>query len=249
MKMMEEGLTLTSTPITRPKLYEIVAERLEQMILSGELKPGDPLPSERDVMSAYQVGRPAVREAFLALQNKGLIVTESGRRARVTAPSIERILVSLNATVQVLLNDDEDLQNVYNARVFVEKAMARHAARHITDAQLAELRMVLEENRKAVGNRQAFIDTDVQLHRLIFQTSDNPVFQSIYEVMTNWLMYRWSRIERNDQTESLAYDGHRSLVEAIASRNPDAAERRMQEHLTSSWTIWSRNTPKATPRA
>lgn len=242
-------MTLTSTPITRPKLYEIIAERLEQMILSGELKPGDLLPSEREVMAAYQVGRPAVREAFLALQNKGLINTESGRRSRVTAPSVERILVSLDSTVQLLLNDDADLQNVYAARVFIEKAMARQAAKDITDDQLTELRAVLEANRKAIGNRQAFIDTDVQLHRLIFQTSDNPVFQSLYEAMTHWLMYRWSRIKRSDQTEALAYEGHRTLVEAIASHDPDAAERGMQDHLTSSWTIWSRDSDRASPHA
>lgn len=237
----ETRLELESTPISRPKLYEIVAEKLEQLILSEQLKPGDALPSERDLMAAFHIGRPAVREAFLALQNKGLIVTESGRRARVTTPSIEKVAVSLNATVRMILSDGQSLRNLYEARIFIEKAMARNAALHITDDQLKDLRQALRNNETSIGNRQAFVDSDVAFHRILFLVPGNPVFESIYTVLMTWLMYRWSKIPRNRKTETLAFEGHRAVVEAIAARDPDAAELKMEEHLNSSWTIWSPN--------
>lgn len=228
-----------SGPITRPKLYEIVAEKLEGMILSEELKPGDELPSERDLMAAFRIGRPAVREAFMSLQNKGLIITESGRRARVAAPSIDKVASSLNATLRLILGDQQNLKNVYDARIFIEKAMARNAALSITEAQLGELRQAVADNEAAVGNRQAFADSDIRFHRLLFLIPGNPVFESVYTVLMTWLMYRWSKIRRTRQTETLALAGHKAVLAAIEARDPDAAEARMQDHLNASWEIWA----------
>ena len=91
-------LILEPSPIRRSKLHELVSQKLEDMIRSGELKPGDRLPSERDIMAAYGIGRPAVREAFLSLQSKGFITTESGRRARVTVPSVDNIFTPWTAS-------------------------------------------------------------------------------------------------------------------------------------------------------
>ena len=79
MEIVAENSILQPGPIRRTKLYELVTQKLENMIRSGELKPGDKLPSERDIMAAFNIGRPAVREALLSLQSRGLIVTENGR--------------------------------------------------------------------------------------------------------------------------------------------------------------------------
>ena len=72
------NLVLERSPIRRSKLHELVSQKLEEMIRAGDLKPGDRLPSERDIMTAYGIGRPAVREAFLSLQSKGFITRNRG---------------------------------------------------------------------------------------------------------------------------------------------------------------------------
>ena len=69
-------------PITRQKLSDQVFDRLWEMIVSGELKPGDTIPSERKLMERFAVGRPAVREALQALANKGVITISHGERSR-----------------------------------------------------------------------------------------------------------------------------------------------------------------------
>jgi DNA-binding FadR family transcriptional regulator len=125
--------------------------------------------------------------------------------------------------------------------MFIEKAMARNAAIHIADEQLKELQRALKSNEAAIGDRQAFVDSDVAFHRILFLVPGNPVFESIYTVLMTWLMYRWSKIPRDNETEALAFEGHRAVVRAIARRDPDAAEKKMEEHLISSWAIWSRN--------
>jgi GntR family transcriptional regulator, sialic acid-inducible nan operon repressor len=73
----------TITPVQRRKLFQEVLDRLLERIRAGEFAPGDQLPSERDLMQSYAVGRPAVREALQALERDGIVSISHGERARV----------------------------------------------------------------------------------------------------------------------------------------------------------------------
>jgi DNA-binding FadR family transcriptional regulator len=233
-------LVFQQNPIRRLKLYEMVAQKIEDMIQCGELKPGDQLPSERDIMTAFSIGRPAVREAFLALQSKGMIITENGRRARVRTPSVDNVFTTLDGVVGLMINQAESLKNLFDARVFVEVAMARHAAKVIDNARIAELKEVLDANRRAIGHREQFMQTDIAFHRILFQMANNPVFDAVHAALVNWLTERWRRIDRTNATEALAYQGHLQIYQAVNKGDPDAAERVMQKHLAASWKVWAK---------
>lgn len=240
MDVVVENSILQPGPIRRAKLYELVTQKLEEMIRSGELKPGDKLPSERDIMAAFNIGRPAVREALLSLQGKGLIITENGRRATVSQPSVDNVLTTLDSVVGVIIANADSFKNLYDARVFLEAAMARNAAREIDDKLLAQLKAALEANRRAIGNRELFMQTDVKFHHVLFLVGNNPVFKAVHDALVKWLMERWRNIARNSSTETLAYEGHLQIYKAICRRDPDAAEAAMRKHLASSWKIWTR---------
>ena len=96
---------MTSSPSLRAarKLSDDIGERLLKRIQSGEFAPGDPLPSERELMRAYAVGRPAIREAMQDLQRMGLLEIRHGRRARVAAPSIGRMVDQIGETMRHFL--------------------------------------------------------------------------------------------------------------------------------------------------
>jgi GntR family transcriptional regulator, sialic acid-inducible nan operon repressor len=232
------------SPIRRSRLHELVANRLEYLIQSGALKPGDRLPSERDLMAAFSIGRPAVREAFLALHNKGLITTENGRRASVCFPNIDRVFNGLDAVVGLILNDSSNLKHLFDARVFLEAAMARNAAIAIDDIQLDALNGALTANKLAIGNRAAFVETDIEFHRILFTISPNPVFEAVHKALVSWLTDRWSQIHRDTSTETLAYKGHLQIFRAIRKRDANAAEAAMRNHLALSWAIWTRHLPE-----
>jgi len=240
MDVVADNSILQAGPIRRAKLYELVTQKLEDMIRSGELKPGDKLPSERDIMVAFNIGRPAVREALRSLQSRGLIVTENGRRATVSQPSVDNVLTTLDAVVGVIIANADSFKNLYDARVFLEAAMARNAAKEIDDALLAQLKAALEANKRAIGNRELFMQTDVKFHRVLFLVGSNPVFKAVHEALVKWLMERWRTIARNTSTETLAYEGHLHIYKAICRRDPDGAEAAMRKHLASSWKIWTR---------
>ncbi|MCX5496614.1 FCD domain-containing protein [Kaistia dalseonensis] len=232
-------LDLAPGPIHRPKLHELVASRLEALIRSGQLKPGDSLPSERDIMAAFNTGRPAVREAFLSLQNKGLIVTESGRRARVRQPSVDNVMTTLDGVVSMIIDDRKSLKDLFDARVFIEAAMARHAAQYINADQLRALEEALAQNRRAIGDRQGFDASDIVFHRILFAVAGNPVFDSVHSALVSWLMDRWARLVRNEQTETAAYEGHAAIFAAVSRKDPDQAEAAMRDHLGASWAVWA----------
>ena len=99
MKPMSNSVPSMTTvaPIRRRKLYEEVVVRLEAMIHEGELNPGDLLPSERELMLHFGVGRPAIREALFALHRMGLVIVANGERPRVSSPTPKTMLGELAA--------------------------------------------------------------------------------------------------------------------------------------------------------
>lgn len=225
-------------PISRPKLYEVVAAQLEAAIRDGRLKPGDQLPSERDLMQTFDTGRPSVREAFLFLEKKGLIETENGRRARVRKPDVGSVLESLDSVIHLSLQDPETFKDLFAARSFLEQAMARNAAGTISYERLAELRERLEANRRAIGDRHEFVRTDALFHRALFEASGNRIFEAVHDAFAGWVAERRAKLERHSFTEERAYRQHLEIYKAIEARDPDAAETAMREHLKGWWAAW-----------
>ena len=116
--------------IVRRKLSDQVFERLHAMI-GGELKPGDVLPSERDLMERFGVGRPAIREALQSLQNKGLITIAHGERSRVNVLSTDLAVEQMNEVARLLLSTEpSNLEYLKQARRLFETGVVGIAARY-----------------------------------------------------------------------------------------------------------------------
>jgi DNA-binding FadR family transcriptional regulator len=94
-------------PIQRRRLSKGVEERLLGMVEHGDLKPGDILPSERQLMEAYGVGRPAIREALQNLERMGLVEIRHGGRPRLATPSVGSIFGQIGTTLRHMLSYSE----------------------------------------------------------------------------------------------------------------------------------------------
>lgn len=219
------------TPIRRRKLSEEVALRLEAMIQEGGYRQGDQLPSERELMKQFGVGRPAVREALFALQTMGLVAINSGERARVTRPTPKLVIESLAGAARLLLSRPDGVRHFQDARTFFEIGLARHAAAHATEADLAELGRALEENRKSIGNIRRFEQTDMAFHYVLAVIPRNPIFTAIHGAIAEWLMEQRTITLTYPGQNEVAYRAHEAIYEAIAARDPDRSERVIREHL------------------
>src|SRR3978361_2195504 len=120
-------------PIARRKLSDEVFDRLKTMITSGEVRPGDTMRSERELMERFGVGRPAIREAMQALSNLGLLTISHGERARVNMLTARSVTQQVDMAAQIMLATSPDsLGHLKEARLFFERGMAREAAERAT---------------------------------------------------------------------------------------------------------------------
>jgi DNA-binding FadR family transcriptional regulator len=219
------------TIIRRRKLYEEIAQHLEQRIRDQAIAPGEQLPSERDLMREFGVGRPAVREALFHLQKMGLVELRSGGRARATRPTPKFVVDSLAGSARYLLAQPDGVRHFQQARAFFETGLARYAAEHATDEDLRDLRAALEANRRSLGDVAKFERTDVEFHHILAAIPRNPIFEAIHAAIVEWLVeQRHVTLTYPGQNET-AYDYHAKIYEAIAARDPDRAEGVIRAHL------------------
>jgi GntR family transcriptional regulator, sialic acid-inducible nan operon repressor len=217
--------------IKRRRLYEDVASGLEQMIRDGEFSPGDQLPSERDLMVRFGVGRPAVREALFHLQKMGVIEVRSGERAKVTRPTPKAVVESLAGAARHLLAEPDGVRQFQNARAFFEIGLARYAAEHASAQDLQELAAALDANRQTIHDIARFERTDMAFHYVLAVIPRNPIFTALHSAIAEWLIeQRRITLSYPGQNE-VAYRAHAEIYEAIAARDPDRSERVIRSHL------------------
>lgn len=224
---------LAAHPIRRRRLSDEVLAEFERLIVSGAYAPGDLLPSERELMERFRVGRPAIREALFSLQKSGLVALTSGARARVTEPSADRVISQLTGAARYFLSTEEGERAFQDARMFFEVGLARNAATHATREDIARLKRALRANENAVGDVEEFQRTDVAFHVQLALISKNPIFKAIHDAIEAWLLQqrRISLIVPGALSE--ARDYHRRIFEAIAAHQPDRADEAMRDHLRS----------------
>lgn len=239
-------------PIIRPRTFgraaDVLADRVGAMIAAGDIVPGHRLPPERDLMLHFGVSRTVVREAIAKLASRGLIQTRPGFRPVVRKPDYEAAMDSLSHMVGHLVRDQGGVRDLFETRIFLEAALARHAAKSARKQDIDDLRLALERNRKAIGDREAFYATDVAFHAVLYRVPRNRVYPAIHHAYVEWLMGHWAAMERAADVDRLNHAGHAAIFEAILNRDPDSAEAAVQRHLEVAWEF-VRSTFAATSRA
>ena len=125
--------------VRRRKVHEDVAEQIERQILLGGLEEGDRLPSERNLMEAFNVGRPAVREALLLLQRSGFVEVSNTGRPIVARPTTTKVVEQLSGSARFLLSTKDGERAFQDARRLFEAAIARNAAEIATPQDIETL--------------------------------------------------------------------------------------------------------------
>ena len=221
---------MTTVAIRRRKLYEDVADHLDKLIQAGAYAPSELLPSERDLMKHFGVGRPAVREALFHLRKMGVVELRSGERARVTRPTPQLVINALAGTARHMLSAPNGVQEFQGARAFFEVGLVRHAANFATRQDIADFEIALESNRQSLGDLDRFQTTDVAFHYVLAVIPRNPIFLAIHAAFAEWLLeQRKTTLAAGE--DQIAYEAHHAIFRAVAERNPDRAEKAMNDHL------------------
>jgi GntR family transcriptional repressor for pyruvate dehydrogenase complex len=214
-------------PIERPNTYELLAQRLLGLIASGEIAGGQPLPSERELVERYGVGRSSVREALRTLESKGLIHQRGKGRFVAAEPQ-----APLNSSLQVLLELQEvDRNELFEVREVLEGETAAFAAQRRTDEDVLAMAETIDAMASSLDSADSYIDADLQFHLAVARASRNRIalhmMHAIREVLRRSLLTLYS-VPGGPQA-SVAH--HRLILDAIVAKDADAARERMREHL------------------
>ncbi len=220
----------TGTTDQRRRKFSNIAEHLELQILSGRIRPGDRLKSERAYMAQFGAGRSSVREALFSLQRKGLITLRLGARAEVVEPSAAGILDELMTAAQYFARRPQGVRELQGARVLLEGGLARTAALNATDEDLVRLEDALQANL-AASDPDRFIATDLAFHRTIASVSRNSIFMALELALSEWLREQRNESARAGASMEVVRMHHSRIFRAIADRDPVAAQAAMEAHL------------------
>ncbi|SEL46462.1 transcriptional regulator, GntR family [Roseovarius azorensis] len=223
---------MKAEPIRRRKLAHEVLDRMLERMREGEFPVGSTLPSERELMEFFSVGRPAVREALQAMERMGFIAIVHGEGAKVLPVTASTIISQISESAMHLLNSDEDLlEHLKNARAFFEVNMVRTVIETVDEEGLKRLKAALEENRADMDDQQRFHEADMEFHRTIAKLSGNPIFFAVSQAMLEWLRTFHSDLVWNPGQEDMIIAEHEEIYNLIAARDADGAARAMANHL------------------
>jgi DNA-binding FadR family transcriptional regulator len=225
---------LAYKPLRKSRLYEQVVEQIQQSIIDGKLQPGDRLPSERELAETFQVGRPTVREALRTLGMMGLIEVRTGQKGSVVrASDISQYVETMRIQLSMMIRADETtLQELWEVRKPIERAIAHAAARQATAADMHQLQGLIREMETALGDMQRYFSLALQFHRELAAATRNRVYPLIWRLLDDLLLQAYvpnlQRLFPRGAAKLLA--GNKVLLKAIQSRNPAAIDRALVTH-------------------
>lgn len=222
----------------RQKLSDLAVERLVELLMSRDLKPGDALPSEADLARAFGVSKPVVREAMHRLVSMGVVDIRQGKPASVRAINSEPLALFFRFAMRA---SPRGLREAVELRRTLETDIAMQAAVHITEAELIELAAVVEEMRAAGEDPEAWVSADVRFHQLLARASGNSLVLFLIEALRATMeeTIRIMHAQRPLRDQNATFRRHVAIHQAIAARDPAAARAAMEAHFTATQPIVS----------
>ena len=220
--------------IAAEKIATAIVRQVEQLILQGVLRPGDRLPSERELAERMEVSRPTLREALADLEERGLIVTRPGggtHVAEVLGSAFGAPLIELFATHDLALFD-------YVAfRRDLEGLAAEQAALRATETDLTVIDSVFTRMEAAATKRNPDEEAaiDAEFHMTIVEAAHNVVMlhtmRSLYELLVRGVWYNREVVYSLRERRAKLLDQHRAIRDAVLARDAKGARAAVEMHL------------------
>ena len=231
---------MTFKPIDKSRRSLQVSRQLRKSIFSGEFQPGQRLPNERALAEAFGTSRIIVREAVWDLQRSGLVEVKRGARGGAFVQEMRH-----NAVTSVM-RDMASLGQVRPAhiievRLLIEPAGAALAAERATEEDLREMRQYLEVIPKQQTDE--YVRWQIGFHRMVAKASQNPLFTMQVNIFLDFSEDMILNLRRKDR---LYHDTttHPAILEKIAQRDSDGAQRLFYDHLSEikpAFDDWEKN--------
>ena len=208
-----------------PRLYRVVSNRIEDLIREENIKPGERLPTERDLAIKLGVSRTSLREALIALELGGIIEVRGGSGVYVS----EQAQPQAQATAA-----GPGPFEVLAARRMIEVEIAALAAKNATDSAIDAILVSVEQMEKQHDDHGENESADRQFHLAIARAAGNSAMVGVVEYLWAQRGSLWHKLKEHFQTEELRQQSlldHRAILAAIASHDVPGARQAMRAHL------------------
>jgi len=213
--------------IRKNKVYEEVAKQIERLILQ-KLKPGDKLPSERELAEMLQVSRSSIRDAIRSLELTGMVEPRQGAGTIVREPSTESLV---NPFANALKHRRALVGELLDFRKMLEPPLAARAAAHASADEVSEMEEILRRQEAKVSRGETSIAEDQEFHYSIALASGNSVVLKVLDILMDLLRDTRERSLQLEGRPQKSLAGHRRILAAIKRHDVDAAKAAMRRHI------------------
>ncbi|MEM8980012.1 MAG: FCD domain-containing protein [Pseudomonadota bacterium] len=222
-------------PIAPEKLSHAVVKQMELLILRGILRPGERLPSERELAERLAVSRPSLRDAIATLEGKGLLTTKAGAGVYVAQVIGSAFSEGL---VQLLGAHDDALFDYIAFRRDLEGLAAARVAELGSDTDLAVINTIFEKMEAAHSQRSSKVEAelDARFHMAIIEASHNIVMlhmmRAMFDLLQKGVFYNRQIMFKQRATRDVLLEQHRAINDALQARDKKQAQQAVHDHLT-----------------
>ncbi|MGX9935721.1 FadR/GntR family transcriptional regulator [Advenella kashmirensis] len=217
------------TSVEREPVSEQVVTQLLGMVRAGNLKADDRLPSERELAQSFGVSRPTIREAVRALVVLGVLKTRHGGGIFVSSLRAEALLGPLQFFLSL---EETSVDTLYDARQLIEGGIAARAAKAAQAKDVAFLLALIEQQKSAIDDPQAYRKLDIAFHEYIHALGANPFLsRAASSLNTLGLEFRTTASESREVIAQSLLD-HDAIVAALGANDSAAAEQAMRLHMS-----------------
>jgi len=212
------------------RTFEVIVEMLKDRIFSGEYGPGDRLPAERDAAEMLGVGRPAVREAYRALELVGIVEIRKGKQggAFITARNRQTVTETLSDLIRLR---QVDMSHLTEARMMLEKDVAELAMRRVGAAEIARLRAcveaAVEQSRRGIT---ATVE-NLQFHMLLGEMSGNPILAMMLASTLDLLQMVIGAVAPGPEVSLGNAKEHYAIIDALQSGDVERLRPVLEDHI------------------
>ncbi len=217
------------TPIQSSKIYEQIAEQIEQLILNGELRSGDRLPTERELAEQFQASRTAVREAMKTLAQKGLVDMRPGRGTIVIDGTSKAMRHSLGLMMKV--GQAGSSTNLVEVREILEPEIAALAAMRAGEEDITAMQESVMVMDASLDNADAYITADNNFHQALAKGTQNVLILALVDSIVYLLSEQRKQIFSVKGGPERGQIHHKRILEAVMRHDPEAARKAMCAHL------------------
>lgn len=207
-----------------------IVQQIRDAILAGDLKPGDRLPSEKELADNFSVSKASLREAIRSLEALGLVEVRQGVSGGAFIREVD-LETARNSLFNYIFFQNPSIHEFTQLRLLIEPFVAGIAAEKVTGQDLAFFEENLKTTRNQLDSGSFFYELDTQFHHRMAEIAGNRLILFVIDSLKNAVVNIKLQLELDERFSLNVYESHKRIVGTLKRRDADAARKEMHEHI------------------